>query len=216
MLLKNNETIVFAGDSVTDANKTSTYGLEALGQCLGDGYVHFVHDLLAAEYPELNLRLVNSGIGGNTSQQLCDRWEKDVLEFEPEWISAFIGINDSIGKFLGLKQPVSDKSYELYRKNLEFMVTSALERKAGVILISPYIAEPSVKDPLRADMDEFRRICKETAEKFSCKYLDIQEMFDEYFKIRHQCCIAWDRIHPNRIGSYMIAKEFLKLLEFEF
>ena len=61
-----------------------------------------------------------------------------------------------------------------------------------------------------------RKICKETAAKYSCKYLDIQEMFDAYFKIRHQCCIAWDRIHPNRIGSYMIAREFLKAMEFEF
>lgn len=216
MLLKKNETIVFAGDSVTDAGKNPPYGLDGLGQGLGEGYVHFVYDLLAAVYPELNLQVVNSGIGGNTSGQLRDRWQKDVLDFKPEWISICIGINDSIGKFLGTKQALPDTSHEQYQKNLEYMVTSAQQQGAKVVLISPYIAEPWTEDPLRADMDHFRKICKETAAKYSYKYLDIQEMFDAYFKIRHQCCIAWDRIHPNRIGSYMIAREFLKAMEFEF
>ena len=65
-------------------------------------------------------------------------------------------------------------------------------------------------------MDIYREIAKKTAEKFLCKYIAIQEMFDEYFKHRHQATIAWDRVHPNRTGAYMIAKAFLKKCDFNF
>lgn len=216
MLLKKYDTIVFAGDSITDAGKNRPYGLDGLGQGLGEGYVHFVYDLIAATYPELNINVVNSGIGGDTSSALCSRWQKDVLDFKSEWVSICIGVNDSIGKFLGTEHIEHEESYKIYRKNLEYMISSAQENGAKVIVISPYISEPWQDDPLRSDMDQFRKISEETAEKFSCKYIDLQTMFDAYFKIKHQCCIAWDRIHPNRIGAYMIAREFLKAVEFEF
>ena len=39
---------------------------------------------------------------------------------------------------------------------------------------------------------------------------------DEYFKHKHQATIAWDRVHPNRTGAYMIAKAFLKKCDFNF
>ena len=215
MLLKKDETIVFAGDSVTDAGKIPPYGIaDSLGQGLGEGYVHFIHDMLAATYPEMNLHIVNSGIGGDTSQTLLERWQKDVLNFKPEWISICIGINDSICKFLYPKRSDFENSYEKYAERLDYMAKSAKDISAGVLMVSPYVAEPWKEDMFRRDMDVYRKICKETAEKYSCKYVDIQDMFDEYFKIRHQCCIAWDRIHPNRIGAYMIAKEILKALEF--
>lgn len=217
MLLKQNETIVFAGDSVTDAGKNGPFGIaNALGQDLGEGYVRFFSDILSATYPELNIQIVNSGISGNTSQALRDRWETDVLSFKPEWLSICIGINDSIGKFLYPKHLEQTESYQRYTDNLEYMVKTAQESGTKVILVSPYTAEPWSDDPLRKDMDEFRSICKKTAEKFSCTYVDIQEMFDRYFKIRHQCCIAWDRVHPNRIGAYMIARELLKVFEFDY
>ena len=91
MIFEDKDRIVFAGDSVTDADKTQPHGDDdALGQGLGVGYVRFVYDMLAAEYPDRNIRITNSGVGGNTSTQLWERWNKDVLDLNPDWVCIFI------------------------------------------------------------------------------------------------------------------------------
>lgn len=217
MIFEDKDRIVFAGDSVTDADKTQPHGDDdALGQGLGVGYVRFVYDMLAAEYPDRHIRITNSGVGGNTSTQLWKRWNKDVLDLNPDWVCIFIGINDVMNKFLFPERDELQVSSEEYADNLEKMIMSLENKVKGIFIISPYTAEIYPNDRLREQMDIYREIAKKTAEKFLCKYIDIQEMFDEYFKHRHQATIAWDRVHPNRMGAYMIAKAFLKKCDFNF
>jgi lysophospholipase L1-like esterase len=61
--LKPNWSIVFIGDSITDAGR-----LEPAYRPFGYGYVHFVAYRLKAKYPEYNLRIINTGISGNEYQ----------------------------------------------------------------------------------------------------------------------------------------------------
>lgn len=217
MLFNDKERIVFAGDSVTDMNKTHPFGEgDGLGANLGNGYVHIIYNLLSATYPELNVRITNSGVGGNSSKQLLERWDKDVLELNPDWVSIFIGINDCLNNFLYPERSEILVSPDEYQTNLEKMIESVKYKVKGVFLISPYIAEACKSDKMRIDMDKYRQKAFEVSEKYNCIYVDIQNMFDNYFEKRHQATIAWDRIHPNMTGSYMIAKEFLMHCEFDF
>lgn len=217
MIFKDKDRIVFAGDSVTDMGKTHSLGEGGgVGDCLGDGYVHMIFDMLAATYPQIHVRITNSGIGGNTSAQLWERWESDVLKLNPNWLSIFIGINDVINKFVFPERPEIQVTAEEYRANLENMIASVKGSVKGIFMISPYVAEPNPCDPLRKEMDIYRGICEQTAKSAGCRYVDIQSMFDNYFAARHQACIAWDRVHPNRVGAYLIAREFLKQCEFTY
>lgn len=216
MIFKDLETIVFAGDSITDANKVPPFGEDGSGDALGNGYVRTIRDMLMATYPQIRLRILNSGVSGNTSKDLLQRWENDVLNQNPDWVSICIGVNDSINKFLYPTRPELQVTHDEYSQNLENMVTSLSGKVKGIFLISPYIAEPNPNDPLRQDMDKYRAICKETAEKHNCVYIDIQKMFDEYFLTTHQLRVAWDRIHPFRVGAYLIAREFLKHVDFNY
>jgi hypothetical protein len=61
--LKPNQTILFIGDSITDAGR-----LEAAYRPFGYGYVHFVAYQLLAKYTEYNLSIINTGISGDTYQ----------------------------------------------------------------------------------------------------------------------------------------------------
>jgi lysophospholipase L1-like esterase len=61
--LRPNLSIVFIGDSITDAG-----GLEAAYRPFGYGYVHFVVYRLLARYPEYKLNIINTGISGDTYQ----------------------------------------------------------------------------------------------------------------------------------------------------
>ena len=77
MIFQDMDRIVFAGDSVTDMGSQNPVG-EGLFDSIGHSYVRVIENLLAALYPEVHLRVTNSGISGDNSQMLLARWERDV------------------------------------------------------------------------------------------------------------------------------------------
>lgn len=208
MIFTNYDRLVFAGDSVTDMGSDQPVG-EGLGDSLGHGYVRMVENLLAAVYPEISVRVTNSGISGNTSRDLLARWQRDVLDLNPQWVSICIGINDVWRQF---DMPaIRERAVlpEEYEGNLDQMLASLRGRVKGAFLLTPFYMEPNRGDAMRARMDEYGDICRRLAEKHGCAFVDLQAAFDRYFVYRHSAYIAWDRVHPNEIGAMMIAREFL-------
>lgn len=216
MIFENMDRIVFAGDSVTDMGSICPIGEDPFGTGLGNGYVREVNSLLAVFYPELVLRVTNVGISGNTSRDLRERWERDVVSLRPQWISICIGINDVWRQFDAPGIPEYAVTPEAYEKNVEEMLLSAKAIAKGVFLMSPYIMEPLKEDRMRARMDEYGAICARLADKHGVPFIDLQAMFDRYFVYRHSAYIAWDRIHPNQVGAMLIAREFLSHCGFDF
>src|SRR5690625_1477219 len=93
MLLEKNDKLIFIGDSVTDCERAKPEG-EGLFQALGNGYVSIVDSFLQSTYPELEIRVVNKGISGNTVRDLKARWQDDIMTQKPDCVSIMIGIND--------------------------------------------------------------------------------------------------------------------------
>mgnify|MGYP000521944632 FL=1 len=83
MIFENGDRIVFAGDSVTDMGSAQPIG-EGLFDNVGRSYVRIIENMLVAWYPELNIRITNSGIGGNTSRDLLARFVRDVVSLNPD------------------------------------------------------------------------------------------------------------------------------------
>ena len=81
--------------------------------------------------------------------------------------------------------------------------------------MTPYYMEPLRADPMRARVEQYAEIMRELSEEYGAEFVDIQSMFDRYFRYRHSSFIAWDRIHPNLIGATLIAKEFLSHCGFD-
>ena len=215
MIFDKYDRIVFAGDSVTEMRSQNPVG-EGLFDALGFGYVRMVENLLMSVYPEYNIRVTNSGIGGNTSRDLLNRWERDVLNLNPDWVSIMIGINDVWRQFDTPAMPDRAVSPAQYEQNVEEMILSLQGRVKGVFLMTPYYMEPNPADTMRARMDEYGAVCQSLAEKHGCIFIDTQAMFDNYFKHQHSTFIAWDRVHPNQIGAMLIAREFLKHCGFDY
>ena len=207
--------IVFAGDSVTDMGSVQPVG-EGLGDNVGNGYVRAVENLLSAVYPELRIRVTNSGISGNTSRDLLARYERDVVSLKPDWVSICIGINDVWRQFDCPAMADRWVLPEEYRENIEKMIIAVKDSVKGIFILSPYYMEPNREDTMRKRMDEYTAICAELAEKYGCRFVNFQKMYEDYFQIRHSTSIAWDRVHPNRIGSALMAREFLKQCDFDF
>ena len=149
MIFEKYDRIVFAGDSVTDMNSGNPVG-EGLFDSLGFGYVRMVENLLMSVYPEYNIRVTNSGIGGNTSRDLLARWERDVLNLNPDWVSIMIGINDVWRQFDTPAMTDRAVSPEQYEQNVENMILSLKDRVKGIFLMTPYYMEPNPADTMRA------------------------------------------------------------------
>ena len=209
MIFKHMDRIVFAGDSVTDMESAQPVG-EGLFENVGKSYVRIVENMLAAFYPEVYLRVTNSGIGGNTSRDLLQRFDRDVVSLKPDWVSICIGINDVWRQFDSPAIPDEQVSPEEYRSNVEKMILSVKDNVKGIFLMTPYYMEPNGEDWMRKRMDTYGAICSELAEKYGCRFIDLQAVFNDYFQYRHSSYIAWDRIHPNQIGATVIARAFLE------
>lgn len=215
MLFSDMDRIVFAGDSVTDMDSTCPVG-EGLFENLGRSYVRVVENMLTAWYPEVRVRVTNSGIGGNTSRALLARFQRDVVDLHPDWVSICIGINDVWRQFDSPTIPDEHVTPEEYRQNVERMIQMVQGKVKGIFLLTPYYMEPNDADPMRRRMDEYGAQCKSLAEEYGCILVDLQDMFNRFFRHRHSASIAWDRVHPNQQGATLIAKTFLEHCGFDY
>ena len=215
MIFENMDRIVFAGDSVTDMDSQKPVG-EGLFDNLGRSYVRIIDNMLAAWYPERMIRVTNSGISGNTSRDLLARFDRDVVELDPDWVSICIGINDVWRQFDCPAMPDYCVLPDEYERNIGEMILRVKDRVKGIFILSPYIIEPLEDDMMRKRIDEYVGICRTLAEKHGCIFVDFQKMYADYCKIRHSCYLAWDRIHPNQVGATLMAREFLKKCDFDY
>ena len=215
MIFENFDRIVFAGDSVTDMSSAQPVG-EGLFDNVGRGYVRVLESMFASYYPEVFLRVTNSGTSGNTSKNLLARFDRDVVALNPDWVSICIGINDVWRQF---DSPAILSAHVLpdeYEKNVEEMILKIKDKVKGIFILSPYIIESNTEDMMRKRMDEYVAISKKLAEKYNCIFVDFQKMYADYCKVRHSSYIAWDRIHPNQVGATLMAREFLKHCDFDY
>ncbi len=214
MILKDGDRIVFAGDSVTDMGSAQPVGEG--GDALGHSYVRVVDNLISAFYPEINVRITNSGISGNTSRDLLQRFDRDVVSLSPDYVAICIGINDVWRQFDRPAMTEEAVMPDEYERNLEKMILKLKGNVKGIFILSPYYIEPNKEDMMRSRMDEYVAICEALSKKYSCIFLDFQKLYEEYCSIKHSSFVAWDRVHPNQIGATLMAKAFLEKCEFDY
>ncbi len=216
MIFQDKETIVFAGDSVTDCGRKRPYG-QGLWEGLGNGYVRMVDSNLAIDYPDRFLHIINVGESGAASKDMLAHWEQNVEACHPDWVFFMIGANDVWRQF---DEPNLDNSAlmpDCYRANLESVCERTLPNVKGMFVISPFYMEANDNDPMKKRMVEYAKICQEVVEKYAkeynIKYIDVQEDFDNHLKYRYPAYISWDRVHPNWVGGMIIARKILKAIE---
>ena len=208
MIFEKGDTLVFIGDSISDYDRKRPIG-EGLFNGWGTSYVANVGALLGCMYPEMDIRVKNVGISGNQVRDLDARWQTDVLDQKPDWVSVLIGINDVWRQFDSPLLTEQHVPIEEYEATYEKLIQETLPHVKGMILMTPFFMEPNKQDSMRAMMDKYGAVVKKLAEKYNLVFVDLQEGWDRLFQHMHPCYIAWDRIHPNQTGHMYIAKQFL-------
>ena len=206
---KANQTLLFTGDSITDCGREHPVGKRR--NSLGEGYVSIVDSIFGAVIPGTPITVLNTGISGNRVTDLEARWQSDVLDLEPNWLSVMIGINDVWRHFdsePGAEQ-VEPEQYELVYRSLLAKTRPQLD---GLVLMTPYFLETNRKDLMRVKMDAYGAIAKKLAVEFDAICVDTQAAFDSYLLHQPTESLSADRVHPNGLGHMILARAFLNAL----
>jgi lysophospholipase L1-like esterase len=209
MIFDKGDKVLFIGDSVSDYERQRPVG-EGLFNAWGRSYVAEAASLLYCTYPQKHLRFVNMGVAGHTVRDLMNRWQTDVMDLKPDWVSILIGINDVWCQFDMPEMKELHVPLEEYEAVYEKLIQQTLTIAKGMILMTPYYMEPNLHDPVRMRMDAYGAVVKRLAGKYNLIFVDLQAAWDELFTHMHSSNIAWDRVHPNQIGHMFIARTFLQ------
>ena len=213
MRLDKHSKLVMIGDSITDAGRAQPAG-EGLFGALGNGYVSLVDALLGAAYPDHGIRVVNMGTSGNTVRDLQTRWQTDVLDKQPDWLSVMIGINDVWRQFDSPLRPESHVLPDEYEQTLDELIARTRPTVKNIVLLTPFYIEPNRADLMRARMDEYGAIIRRLSEKHGTLLVDTQAAFDAVLITLYPATLAWDRVHPNLTGHMVLARAFLATIGF--
>jgi lysophospholipase L1-like esterase len=217
MKIHSNSTLLMTGDSITDGDRVRPLA-EAVGGDLGNGYVALIHAMLSAARPQQHIRILNTGISGNTVGDLAARWQSDVLDLKPDWLSIMIGINDIMNavwrQFDAPQQTEWHVSLDEYASILEQLVRTTRPQLKGLVLMTPYFIEPNREDPKRAMTDRYGEAVRQLAGQYQAIPVDTQAAFDDVLTELRPMALASDRVHPNLAGHMVLARAFLKTLEY--
>ena len=206
---ENNDVVLFQGDSVTDGNRDRSDP-----QSLGQAYPAAVKAVYNTLFPGNGVRFVNRGVIGDRLRDLLARYETDIYEIQPSFLSVLIGINDVWRAFS------SNDPCPLERFRREY--TELLHKvKADFPAIKIMILEPFL---LPADAEERhwqddlvpkQVFIREFAEQYADCYLPLQKIMDDAVSRKSFSCaeLAEDGIHPSYTGHTIIAAEYLKTLD---
>jgi lysophospholipase L1-like esterase len=202
--LKPNDTIVFIGDSITDAGRrTAAY------RPFGYGYVHFVAYRLMAKYPEHNLGIINTGISGNTIRDLNGRWERDCLAHKPDILSLLIGINDVWRQHNDRPdEAVFLDEYELTYERLLSKVKDNFNCR--LVLMEPFMFCDDSENPMYKSLQGSITVVHNLAKKFNAALVPLQESIDKIIKKIPPEKFSDDMVHPYLWAHCWIAQRWLE------
>lgn len=212
-LFEKGDTILFQGDSITDAGRDRKKELPNNAGSFGRGYAFLAASNLLNEMPEKDLTIYNRGISGNKVFQLDDRWDKDCLDLKPDVLSILIGIND----YWHFRDGKYDGTVEVYENDLRKLLKRTKSKLPNVKLV---ICQPFAVPDTRA-VDEswikpvktFQVAAKKLADEFDAIWVPFQEVFDE--AIKHAPAKYWtgDGVHPDMPGAQLMAEAWLRAVK---
>ena len=200
--VKPNSSIVFIGDSITDADRYEP-AYKPYGYC----YVHFVAYRLLAKYPEYNLSIINTGISGDTIRDLDYRWEKDCLNHKPDVLSILIGINDVFRQY-------SDRQYEAvlldeYQLTYKRLLSLVKEKyNCQLILMEPFIFCDDKANPAYKALLQYIDAVRALAEEFNAVLVPLQELIEDKIAKVSPEKFSDDMVHPYVWAHAWIAQQW--------
>ncbi|ANC78924.1 hydrolase [Fictibacillus phosphorivorans] len=191
--------IIFIGDSITASNKNTD------PDRLGDGYVRMIKEVLSKE-----VTVVNKGVNGHRVTDLPFRWQRDVIDLEPDLLSVSIGINDVWRQLDSpqLEQVDVSQFEEVYRGLL-----SQLSPKTKLVLMEPTIIKENTQSQGNQLLIPYVEAVRNLAKEFDAVLVPTHEVFINHLNKKPDVSLTTDGVHMRRKGNELMAKTWLEAAE---
>ncbi len=207
--IQHGDTILFQGDSITDAGRDRKRESNANdARALGNGYVLFAASQLLADRADAGLKIYNRGISGNKVFQLAERWDKDCIALKPHIVSILIGVNDIWHTLNGQY----DGTVETYEKDYRALLGRTQRELPGVRLVvcEPFVLRcGAVNNKWFPAFDGYRAAARRVATDFHSLFVPFQAMFDKAVQVAPPAHWAADGVHPTLAGASLMARTWL-------
>ena len=205
-------TILFQGDSITDAGRSRNEkhaGVANSAQGLGRGYASITADsLMVAAAPE-TVQVFNRGVSGNKVFQLAARWDEDCLALEPDVLSILIGVND----IWHTRNGHYDGTVAIYERDYDALLARTREAlpETTLMVCEPFVLRcGAVDESWFPEFDEYRAASRRVAEKHGATFVAFHSMFEEAVKVAPAKHWAGDGVHPTAAGAGLMAAHWLR------
>jgi len=191
--------IIFIGDSITASNKNTD------PDRLGDGYVRMIKEVLPKE-----VTVINKGVNGHRVTDLAFRWQRDVIDLEPDLLSVSIGINDVWRQLDSpqLEQVDVSKFEEVYRGLL-----TQLSPKTKLVLMEPTIIKENTGSQGNQLLIPYVEVVRKLAKEFKAVLVPTHEIFLNHLTKKPDVSLTTDGVHMRRKGNELMAKTWLEAAE---
>ncbi|WP_168203734.1 SGNH/GDSL hydrolase family protein [Humibacter ginsenosidimutans] len=191
-------TIVFAGDSITEAERDNSPG------SLGRGYVRMV----ANELP--GMRVVNVGVGGRRARNVRQHWDAEILDQTPVLASVLIGVNDTRHRYTQHETT----SAPSYRSDLDAIVRMSLSRNVEIVIMEHFILPLSdeIARWRAEDLEEKIEVARAVAREHNVLFVPLDDALRREATVEGTESVAPDGIHPTERGHRLIAERWLEVV----
>lgn len=217
--LKPGGTVLFTGDSITDAQRLNSE------DGLGFGYPRFIAGEWGYRHADRPVTWLNTGIGGHKVMDLEARWQRDVLDARPDVASILVGVNDMgwhtldpNGRVIGVDEfeagydrllaPLADMGTEL------ILIEPFLLPIQGVVEagIGPALIGPLERKAWRVDLDPKIQVVRDLAGRYGAHLIAADSMFARLAADSGPEHWADDGVHPTPAGHAALAAAWLRLV----
>lgn len=207
--LEPGQTILFQGDSITDAGRDRKLQGEVNSyKALGTGYAWLAASQLLVSAPQADYKIFNRGISGNKVYQLAERWQADCLDLKPDVLSILIGVNDYWHKRKHNYEGTIEKYETDYRALLK-RTKDALPN-VRLVICEPFLLRAGeVNSEWLGEFAPYAVAAKRVAEGAGATFVPFQKMFDVAAKIAPAEVWAKDGVHPAPSGAALMAHAWL-------
>jgi len=210
--LKNGDTIIFFGDSITYGHKNRKVHDDPTG------YVTQVGNSIKAAHPDWNVKVYNEGQCGNDVTDLQKRLQKSVLDKKPAIVFIYIGIND-VWKWSIKRFNNKGSTKEEFEAGLKDIISRTKAAGAQVVLATPSVIGEKTDGNNSNDkmLEEYSDISRRVAAAEKLPLVDMRKAFINYLKSHNpgnkdRGILTADGVHPQLEGDKLIATEMLKVL----
>jgi lysophospholipase L1-like esterase len=197
--LKDGDTLVFLGDSITH-------------QCL---YTQYIEDYFYTRHPKMRVRFHNAGVGGDRAADALRRFDEDVAACKPKYVTILLGMND------GTYRDFDKATFDTYQADMSRLLDRIAALGATAVPMTPTMhdaraARASPRGPQEPRDTYYNGVLalygawlREQAHRRGLGFVDmyspLNNLTTQERKTRPEFTLIKDAVHPDAPGQVVMA-----------